>query len=147
DDAKEISCRETEQMNFRALPAPAQIPIEALDLGRRLIAPAAVAQALRRQIERPFVLPHAVLHRAAAAAIRAAERLDFGALPGETVLHPDIDRAAKGVEPELRIARPDVGALDGDGWDQVPIHRIAEGFVHADAVHVDGDALRCALQR
>ena len=36
---------------------------------------------------------------------------------------------------------------DGDARDEVPTDNIAEGLVHADAVHIDGDSLRRAQQR
>ena len=41
----------------------------------------------------------------------------------------------------------DIGAADGVGGDEIPVHRVAERLVDADAIHVDGDALRRALQR
>ena len=74
-------------------------------------------------------------------------QLGFAPLISEAVLHLDADRAAERVETEHRIAGPHVDAVNGAGRDQVPVHGVAEGFVDAHAVLVDGNALRRALQR
>src|SRR5215831_15003561 len=36
--------------------------------------------------------------------------------------------------------------IDGVGRDQVPVYRVAERLVKADAAHIDGNTLRGALQ-
>jgi hypothetical protein len=56
-------------------------------------------------------------------------------------------RAAERVETEGRIVGPDVGAPDGNVWDEIPVDGIAEGFIDANALHVDRKPLRGALQR
>src|SRR5262245_50216319 len=57
------------------------------------------------------------------------------------------NRATKGVEAEGRIVGPDIRAADRDLRNQVPVDGVAEGFIDADALHVDGEPLRRALQR
>ena len=115
DHAEGVAGGGGDQMDFRPLALPAEIGIDAGKLGRRLEAPAVVAQPLRREVEREIALLHAVLHSAAGAAEGAALQLGFEALVGEAVLHADIDGAAERVEAEHRVARPDVGAVDGIG--------------------------------
>ena len=57
------------------------------------------------------------------------------------------DRAAKGVEAEDRIVREYIGSVDGLRRNEIPIDRVAENFIDADAVLIDGEALRRALPR
>src|SRR5262249_43012987 len=53
----------------------------------------------------------------------------------------------KGVEAEGRIVGPDIRAADRHLRNQVPVDGVAEGFIDANALHVDGKPLRRALQR
>src|SRR5579864_8214718 len=86
----------------------------------------------------------AVLELAAALAKGTASGLPFEALIGKAVLHRDDDRAAQGVEPVDRVRADHVEAIDRDIGDEIPIDRIAEGFVDADAILIDRDPLRRA---
>ena len=147
DHAEIVVGRRRDQMNFRIGAPPAEVAVEAAQPRRRLVAPAIVLQALARQIERPFALPDAVLQRPADAAIGTARCVGLGALIGEAVLHLEAHRAAERIEAEGRVVGPDVGAADRDGRDHVPVDGVAEGLVDADAVHVDREPLRRALQR
>ena len=74
-----------------------------------------------------------------------------GALMGEAVLHRDADGAADGIEAEHRIVAEHRHVVDGDGRDEVPVDGVAEGFVDAHAVLVDGEspasARRLAMRR
>ena len=124
----------------------AEIAIEAADPRRRLVAPAVILHAFARHVERPVALAHAVLERAADPAVGAAQRIELEALIGEAVLHLEADGAAQRVQAERRIVGPDVGASDRDRRDEIPVDGVAERLVDADAVHVDREALRRALQ-
>ena len=135
------------EVDLGVRPSPAEIAVEAREPRRRLVAPAVILEAFGGEIEPPLALAHAVLQRAADAAVGAAGRIDFEAVIGEAVLHLQVDGAAQCVEAEGGVVGPDVGAADGNRRDQVPVDGIAEGFVDADALHVDGEPLRGALQR
>ena len=134
-------------MDLGVRPSPAEIAVEARDPRRRLVAPSIVLEALGGEIETPFTTAHAVLHGAADAPVGAAGRVKFEAVVVEAVLHLQADRSAQGVEAERWIVGPDVGPADGDGRDQIPVDGVAEGFVDANALHVDSKPLRGALQR
>ena len=135
------------EVDLGVRPFPAEIAVEAREPRRRLVAPAVILEAFGGEIEPPLALAHAVLQRAADAAVGAAGRIDFEAVISEAVLHLQVDGAAQCVEAEGGVVGPDVGAADGNRRDQVPVDGIAEGFVDADALHVDGEPLRGALQR
>src|SRR5262245_11008402 len=134
-------------MDLRIGAFPAEIAVEAGNPRRRLVAPAVIFDALRSKVEAPFSIPNAVLQPTAEATVGAARGVEFRAAIGEAVLHLEADRAAERVETEGRIVGPDVGASDGNGWDEVPVDGVAEGFVDADTLHVDRKPLRGALQR
>ena len=119
----------------------------AAPFGRRLETPAAVAQTLRREIGGVVADLDAVLRVSGEPAERAALNLAFEALIGEAVFHLQIDRPAQRIEAEHRIVGPQIGAVDGVGRDQIPVDRVAERLVEADAAHVNRDALRRALHR
>jgi hypothetical protein len=59
-------------MNLGVGALPAEIAIEARQPRWRLIAPAVILEAFRREIEPPFAVANAVLQRAADAAVGAA---------------------------------------------------------------------------
>src|SRR5215831_17309734 len=134
-------------MNLGIGALPAEIAIEARQPRWRLEAPAVVLEPFRREIEAPFAVAHPVLQGAADPAVGASRRIEFGAVIIEAVLHLEADRATKSVEAEGRIIGPDIRAADRDLRNQVPVDGVAEGFIDADALHVDGEPLRCALQR
>ena len=66
---------------------------------------------------------------------------------GEAILHLDRQCAAGRIEAEQRVVRHQGHARDRHLRDQVPIHDVAERFVDAVAVLIDGDPLRCARHR
>jgi hypothetical protein len=134
-------------MNLCVGALPAEIAVEAAEPRRRLVAPPIVLQTFTRQIERPLPLPDAVLQRPADAAIGAARCVRLETLIGKAILHLEAHGAAERVEAEGRIVGPDVGTADRDSRDHVPVDGVAEGLVDADAVHVDREPLRRALQR
>ena len=134
-------------MDLGVSPSPAEIAVEAREPRRRLVAPSVVLEALGGEIETPFAAAHAILHGAADAPVGAAGRVKFKSVVVEAVLHLQADRAAERIEAERWIVGPDVGAADGDRRDQIPVDGVAEGFVDANALHVDGKPLRGALQR
>ena len=51
-------------------------------------------------------------------------------------------RPAERIEPEDRVVGPQIGAVDGDGRNEIPVDRVAERLVEADPAHVHRDALR-----
>ena len=130
-----------------AVGLPAHVAIDALEPRRRLVAPSAIGEAFGDRIDRDIVLAAAILHRAAGPAVRADLGFERRTLIGKAILQLDADRAAERVEAEHRIGAPDVGAVDCAGRNQVPVDRVAKCFVEADAVDVDGETLRRALQR
>ena len=147
DHAEIVVGDRSNEVDLGVRPFPAEIAVEAREPRRRLVAPAVILEAFGGEIEPPLALAHAVLQRAADAAVGAAGRIDFEAVISEAVLHLQVDGAAQCVEAEGGVVGPDVGAADGNRRDQVPVDGIAEGFVDADALHVDGEPLRGALQR
>src|SRR5262245_47459220 len=70
--AEEIVCCGRDEMNLGIGTLPAEIAVEARKPRWRLVAPAVVLKAFRREIEAPFPVAHPVLQRAAGAAIGAA---------------------------------------------------------------------------
>src|SRR5262249_47430436 len=132
-------------MDLRIGAFPAEIAVEARDPRRRLHTPPVFLHTLRGKIPPPSSIPDAVLQPTAEATVGAARGVELRAAIGESVLHLEAYRAAERVEAEGRIVGPDVGPPDGDGWDEVPVDRVAEGFVDADALHVDREPLRGAL--
>ncbi len=133
-------------MDLGVSPPPTKIAVEAPDPRRRLVAPSIVLEALGGKIETPFATAHAILHGAANAPVGATGRVKLKPVVVEAVLHLEADRAAERIEAERWIVGPDVGAADGDRRDQIPVDGVAEGFVDANALHVDGKPLRGALQ-
>ena len=72
DHAEEIVGCGGDEMNLGIGSLPAEIAVEARQPRWRLVAPAVILEAFRREIESPFPVAHAVLQRAADAAIGAA---------------------------------------------------------------------------
>src|SRR5215203_3600527 len=62
------------------------------------------------------------------------------------VFHLEVDRAAHRIQSKYRIVRPHIASFDGVRGNQIPIYGIPEGLVQSDPVHIDGKALRAALQ-
>ena len=143
--AEKIVGRARDQVDLRIGALPAKVAVEAGDSRRRLVAPAVVRDPLCCKIRRPFPISYAVLQPAAKTAVGAARGVEFGAAIGEAVLHLEAYRAAECVEAEGRIVGPDVGPTDGDGWDEIPVDGVAEGFVDADTLHINRESLRGAL--
>src|SRR5262245_60255733 len=110
-------------------------------------APAVFAGALCRHVDADIALLGTVLH----AALQAAERADLSvgleALPGEPVLHREIDGPTERVEAKHRVVGPEVRSVDRVGRDEIPVDGVAERFVDAHAIHVDREALRGAWYR
>src|SRR5262249_896069 len=102
DRAEVVVGRGGNPMNLGSGPFPAEIAVEARQPRWRLEAPAVILEAFRREIESPFPVTYAVLKGAADPAVGAARGIELGAAVGETVLHLEADRAAKGVEAEGR---------------------------------------------
>ena len=66
---------------------------------------------------------------------------------GEAVLQLNVQRAAERVQAEHRVRSLQVHLVDRHVRQQIEIHRVAERLVEADAVDVNREALRRALQR
>ncbi len=79
------------------------------------------------------------------AAEGAAHDLRLKPLPEETIFHLQADRAAERIEAEDRIIRENVGSIDGLRRNQIPIDGVAKSLVDANAVLIDGKALRACL--
>ena len=78
---------------------------------------------------------------------RAALHVAVESLIGETVLCLKVYRSPQRIQAEHRIVRPQIGAFDHIGRDQVPVYGVPERLVEPDPVHVNGKPLRRALQR
>ena len=137
--------RDGEQMQLGSVALPAEIAVEADDVGRRFEAPAILVHPLRGNIDGGVAEPGAVLRVAAEMPERTALGVGFVALIAEPVLHLEADSAAQRVQAEYRIVGPQIGARDRIGRDQVPVHRVAERLVEPDAVEINRHALRGAL--
>src|SRR6516165_3724692 len=72
DHAEEIVCCGRDEMNLGIGALPAEVAVEARQPRWRLVAPAVVLEAFRREIEPPLPVAHAVLQGAADAAVGAA---------------------------------------------------------------------------
>src|SRR5690606_30296243 len=77
----------------------------------------------------------------------AAHDVDLAALIAETILHQNTDGTAERVQAEGRVVADDGHGRDGIARQYVPVHRIAEGFVNAYAVLIDGETLRATADR
>ena len=137
----------SDDVDFALSQAPADIAIQASEIGGRMQTPAAIGHALGRAIEREVAIVFAKFRARHAVTIRAALERRLRASSRETILHDDIDGAAQSVEPEHRIVAPGVHAGDGGLRDRIPVDGVAKGFVEPDAVLIDRDALGRALQR
>src|SRR6185437_13539467 len=86
------------------------------------------------------VVPHllAILQDLARLAEGAAGSLAREAVKGEAVLHRHQRGAAERVEPVDRVAADQIEAVDGEVRNQVPVDGVAEAFIDAHAVLVDG---------
>src|ERR1700722_3694204 len=126
---------------------PSDIGVTAHQVGGRLEAPTLVVRALGGKIGRIVADLDTVLRAAAEMTERAALRLRLGPLVVEAVLHLQIDRPAQRVETKDWIIGPQIGAIDCVGWDQVPVYGVSERLIEANAVNVEGNPLRRALQR
>src|SRR5882672_5207004 len=82
-----------------------------------------------------------------AARERAAGEFETVLLEGEAVLHLERERTAERIEAEDRIGGLQIGAANREIRHLVPVDRVAECFVDAGAVLVDGDAGRGAENR
>src|ERR1051326_5309980 len=126
-------------MQFGGFIFPAEIAVYPYDIGRRFEAPASIVHPLCREIDGAIAEPSTVLRIAVEMTERAALPFALEAPIGETVLHLQTDRTAEGVQPEHRVVGPHIGTLDRVGRDQVPVHRVAKGFIEPDAIHINGD--------
>src|ERR1700676_2341739 len=72
----------------------------------------------------------------------AAGEFEAALLEIEAVLHLERERTAQRVETENRIGGQQIGPANREIGHQVPVYRVAEGFVDACAVLVDGEAGR-----
>ena len=119
-----------------------QVAVEVGELRRFVDPPAAVVDLCRRHIDRPVADLLAELKLLLRAVERAAAKIGLDALPGEAVLHRHVERAAESIEAEDRVARDDRHLVDRIGGDQIPVDRVAESFVDAHAILIDGEANR-----
>ena len=102
---------------------------------------------LRRQVHGVVAELKAGLRSSGEGAKRTALDLSLRAPIAEAVLHLEVDGSAQRVQSENRIVGPQIGAVDGDGRNEVPVDRVAERLVEADPVHIHRNALRGALHR
>ena len=134
-------------MNFRKAALEADVAVEALDLAVREIRGSRRPRSIAGDIDAGVAARSAGLNADLATPERAAHDVDLAALVAEAVLHQDADRAAQCVQAERRVVADDRHGGDGVARDDVPVHRVAEGFVDAHAVLVDGEALRAPADR
>ena len=114
---------------------------------RAELAVTVVVRAVDFDVGAPWPDLLAPLQRALRAAVGAAHQVERRPLKVEAILHLHGHGAAESIEAEGRIVADDLHRLHGLGRDQVPVDRVAEGFVDAHAVLIDGQALRRTLDR
>ncbi len=135
------------QVNLNAVVLDAPITVEILDVGRLQIAPAILVDHAARGIERLVAALLAVLNIALDLPERSAGNISFTPMIRKSILQRHVDRAAQRIQPEHRVTPLHIQLADRHVRDQVPVHRVAKRLIETDAVRIDGNALRCALQR
>src|SRR5712671_2445891 len=108
-------------MKLAAVDLPPEIGEDASIVRRGLEAPAPLVQTLRREVHGVVAELKAGLRGPGEGAEGAALELRFGAAVGEAVLHSDVARPTERVQPEHRVVGPQIGAVDGDGRNEVPV--------------------------
>ena len=118
------------------------------DLGRRLVPPPRFRETRRAGVERPLPVVDAVLRGGGVAPERTAGDLAAESGGVEAVGELEGEGAAEGVQAVGGVGPgAELHPVDRELREQVELHGVAERLVDADAVLVDGDALRQAEQR
>jgi hypothetical protein len=112
-----------------------------------MVAPTSIVGRVGCRVDRQAAILYAGLHTAREPTVHAAQPIDLSAMVVEAVFHIDRNRAANGVEAEHRVVGLQGEFVDGDFREERPIDDVAIGFVDANAVLIDGDALRGAGHR
>src|SRR5262249_27272027 len=122
--------------------------VEAQRIGIRVIAPAVFLEVVDVAVVAPTATAAAVLRIATEASEGAAIDLRTSALGIETILHLQRQGAAQRVQTEHGVGPcENLHRVDRRERDQVPVDRVAEGFVDAHAVLVNGKTLRQPEER
>jgi hypothetical protein len=111
------------------------------------VAPAAFLERVDRRIGAEGTVVDAVFGLRLALVERTPGDRGVESLVGKAVLHRHRHGTTERVQAEHGGRAQGVDPVDGDVRDEVPIDRIAEGFVDAHAVLVDRDPLRRAEHR
>src|SRR5260370_191890 len=125
---------------------PADVGEHVLDVGRLQVAPTVLVEGAARDIRRNGFAATSELELPLDMAERTAGDGGFDALEAESVLQPDVERAAKSIEAEDGIGALEIYLVDRDVRDEVPVDGIAERLIEPHAVDVDGQSLRRTLQ-
>src|SRR5712691_6159608 len=91
--------------------------------------------------------PDALFEGGLTAPERAPGEFETALLEIEAVLHLERERTAQRIETEDRVGGQQIGAANRKIGHQVPVDRVAEGFVDAGAVLVDREAGRRSENR
>ncbi len=126
---------------------PAEVGVELAEVGRRVLAPAALGEAGGGDVEAARSGPDAVLHLGLRPPEAAAGKLQDPARVAESALELHRQGAGQGVQPEGRVGGGQFDPLDRHVRDQVPVHRVAERLVEPGPVDIDRQPLRRAHQR
>ena len=106
--------------------APAEIGEHILQVRRLQVAPAVLMQRRASDVDRDIVGLSAILEFTLQTSERAGGRRHLGALIGEAVPEPHIQRAARRVQAEHGVGAHEIDPVDGDIGQKVPVDRVAE---------------------
>ena len=128
--------------------APVHAAVEIFRPGRRQVPPAVFLESLRVDVVGPIAVVATALDVGDRPAVGTA--LDFHRVPqmAEPILHLHDHRATERIQPVQGIrAAEQAEACDRIHGHQIPVHRIAQGFVEPHAVLVDRQTHGQAEQR
>src|SRR6185369_14101087 len=136
------------QIRIRLLGLPSHLAEELLHAARVVLGPAVVVEPVAGDEVVPALVLAAELALERLASERAAISLQRTARILAAALGVDGERAAKRIEAEGGCCtRQELHAGDGGAGNEVPVHDVTEGLVHAHAVLENRQPLRQAQER
>src|SRR3984957_3542511 len=140
--AKLAIARSQLQVRLKSIRLVADVTVEIGNLRISVDAPPTIVDLCRRHIDQVIPNLFSLLNFLLSAIERAGANIPFEPLPGEAVLHGYGHRAAQRVESEDWVSGNDRGLVDRILWNKLPVDRVAERFVDAHAVLINGEADR-----
>ena len=131
-----------------SVPAPADVPVKHRRRGRRQVAPAVLPKPVRVHVVGDRSVMAAAFDASDEPPMGTAFQRDGVSGVIEAVLHGEHDGSTQGVESVEGIRSAEqTHAGDRASRYQVPVDRVAQGFIEAHAVLVDGESHGQAEQR